>query len=411
MRRLPLRYRVAVGYGLIGLLLSLAFAAATTYIADDYEEIFVNALLDGQADTYLRELAADPTATLPQSPSMTLYRQAEAPVELRSLRPGHYELGVGRHVGVHAGIFTSHGQTLVAVLDVGQIETLETYLAKLMLGVVVFGTVLSALAGWLLAARAIRPVVQLAKAVEALPPRPAITQLAAGYSSDTVGRLADAIDTYQARLVDADEKERRFFADASHELRTPIAVIQGAVEVLSDDPATTSSQLLKLGRIDRGIAELASMLEALLLSARGLPEQAETLDLQVMWTQALARLSDRDAAGASRVALDGAGLPAVRAPRRWVGCIIDVLLLKILSAAPAAHWRVSFSTLGFIVHQPPESQVSATDILVNEIGLGVIFIERLARRMSWEFRQQVMDTQGLSISIRIPSSALVARND
>ena len=136
MARLPLRYRVALGYGLMGLLLSLGFALATTVIADDYEEIFVNALLQGQARTYIDKLASNPEATLPRSPDFSIYRQAEAPAVLRALAPGNHEIDLPGHDGVHVGVFHGRGQQLIFVLDVGQIETLERYLSRLMLIVV-----------------------------------------------------------------------------------------------------------------------------------------------------------------------------------------------------------------------------------------------------------------------------------
>ena len=75
---------MALGYGLMGLALSAAFAAVTIHVADDYEEIVVAALLEGQADTYLDALAAHPRAALPRSPVFSVYRQAEAPRLLAS---------------------------------------------------------------------------------------------------------------------------------------------------------------------------------------------------------------------------------------------------------------------------------------------------------------------------------------
>ena len=96
---MSLRYRVALGYGLMGLLLSAAFAAVTTFVADDYEEIFVAALLQGQADTYLDALAANPRATLPHSPVFSVYRESEAPPVFRKLRSGIHELDLARQLG------------------------------------------------------------------------------------------------------------------------------------------------------------------------------------------------------------------------------------------------------------------------------------------------------------------------
>lgn len=401
-KRLSLRYRVALGYGLMGLALSAAFAAVTIYVADDYEEIIVAALLEGQADTYLDALAANPRAALPRSPVFSVYRESEAPAVFRKLPPGIHELDLKQHNGLHAGVFQRKGLRLVFVLDVGQIDTLERYLADLMLVVVIGGTLLSAWLGWLLSARTIRPVLRLAHAVEQLPLRPLATTLAADYGRDGIGRLAAAIDRYQQRLVQADVTERQFFADASHELRTPIAVIQGAVEVLRDDPQTSASQGRKLARIDRSIAELAYLLEALLLSARGVPAETDALDLREMCSLAIASLDATDPGASQRVAVEGMQALPLQAPRRWVACILRVLLHRALAASPEAAWIVSVSDAGVAIRQP-DPHTNAERIRRSDLGMGFAFVERLARALGWRLEQQVSPDAGLSIWLGLRS--------
>ncbi len=402
--KLPLRYRVALGYGLIGLLLSSTFAIATTFIADDYEEIFVAALLDGQSDAYLDKLQAEPDAKLPHSSGLSLYRAAEAPTALRHLSPGLHEVDLPGHEGVHVGVTQRRGSRLVAVLDVGPIEALEQYLQRLMIVVILGGTVIAAWLGWWVAARALRPVDRLAKAVQSLPVRPLPTGLAKQYSGDTLGALALAIDQYQLMLSEADGKERLFFADASHELRTPIAVIQGAVEVLRDDPDTSALQGAKLDRIDRSLAELTSLLEALLLSARGAPEARERLDLRDTAIRALARLAVLDPSSAQRILISGSPLH-VLAPARWVACIVDVLFKKVVGTGDS-RWEAAFSTEGLHMFQPTAGVQADSKLRETPIGLGFVFVERLARSLGWELSQEVTPGAGLAVRLRIPATCL-----
>ena len=384
MNRLPLRLRVALGYGLTGLALSLSFAAATAFIADDYEEIFVAALLDGQADTYLGQLVRDPAAALPRSPGLAMYPQELAPASYAHLPPGRYELDLPGHDGVHVGVYQRDGRRLVIALDVGQVETMERYLFRLMAVVVLGGTFLSAWLGWWFAGRAIRPVTRLAQAVEALPLLPQHSTLAAGYGQDGIGSLALAIDRYQARLLEATRTEQRFFADASHELRTPIAVIQGAVEVLRDDPGTSSAQDRRLDRIDRSITELALLLEALLLSGRGLPAQDDSLDLASLCRESVKRLAAVYPDAEQRTLLVATAPVSVTAPLRWASCVTDVLLYKLLASAPGAHWRLEFSPKGLSAVRldagnPPSQR--------GDLGLGMAFLERLCSRLGWCLQQ------------------------
>lgn len=51
-------------------------------------------------------------------------------------------------------------------------------------------------------------------------------------AGDEVGELAGVLDACFGELEDAIERQRRFAADASHELKTPLAAIRANVEVL-----------------------------------------------------------------------------------------------------------------------------------------------------------------------------------
>ena len=61
--------------------------------------------------------------------------------------------------------------------------------------------------------------------------------LAADFPPDEIGALAAAFDQAQARLHDFLQREQAFTRDASHELRTPLTVIEGALDLLSEDQA------------------------------------------------------------------------------------------------------------------------------------------------------------------------------
>ena len=96
---------------------------------------------------------------------------------------------------------------------------------------------------------------------------------------DELGRLAQAIDGYQARLVEADASERAFFADASHELRTPVAVVRGAAEVLSEQDDLDEATRQRIRRIDRGVGELGELVDVLLRLVRREPVEMIEVDI------------------------------------------------------------------------------------------------------------------------------------
>jgi two-component system, OmpR family, sensor kinase len=94
---------------------------------------------------------------------------------------------------------------------------------------------------------------------------------------DEIAQLATTLDAMLRRLAVAFENERAFVDDASHELRTPVAVIRGELELalsdLADGPGVEESLRAALAEAER----LSKLSEDLLVLAR---ERAGTLELR-----------------------------------------------------------------------------------------------------------------------------------
>lgn len=393
MRRLSLRWRVAWLYALIGLALSVGFAAATAFIAEDYEHIVVQAVLQSQGRNYLEQLGQNPQAPLPRTPGFSVYREADAPEEFRGLEDGIYEPDHLDIDGVHVGVFGQAPERLVFIIDLGAIEARELYLAQIMLTIVLLGSLLAGWLGWVVAGRAVGPVRELAQSVETLPVRPTRTQLASGYGRDEVGRLATAIDQYQARLCEAESAEQGFHANASHELRTPITIVQGVIEVMREDPIVVERQGRRLDRADRAIDELSLLLEALLLGGRALPEERISVVLADVVKASLKRVAQLWPAASERLQLEIVVDGRISAPPRWLDAILNVLFQRVLSRAVGVNWlvQVAQQRLSLSESGPPREDQRVVDR--SDIGLGLMFIERLCRELGWCL-QQAQDRRG-----------------
>jgi signal transduction histidine kinase len=295
-----LRWRVAAAATALGALLSVLFAVAIFLIVEQYEQLLVTELLDSQAQDYSRALAADPRAALPRGRRVNAWLRrsdgsGDVPARLQAVGPGIHEELDGLPEGLSVGVVDIAQGRLYFTIDVSGIETLEAYLAGALLAVIVLGTALSAWLGLWLAGLSLRPLTRLVADVDALPAAPRATTLAAGLADEEVGRRATAIDRYQARGVDADAEERRFFADASHELRTPIAVVRGVGELLVDDPDARPDQQRWLARLDRGLVELTLLLDVLLGLARRREPALEPVCVGTVVGEALRSLATADA--------------------------------------------------------------------------------------------------------------------
>ena len=84
---------------------------------------------------------------------------------------------------------------------------------------------------WLVVGRALRPVERIRSAVSAISHVDLSQRVPDPGTDDEIGRLARTMNDMLARLDDSAARQRRFVADASHELRSPLTAIRTSLEV------------------------------------------------------------------------------------------------------------------------------------------------------------------------------------
>lgn len=109
------------------------------------------------------------------------------------------------------------------------------------------GLILATVGGYLLGRKSLQPVVAMGDAAARIGATTLRERLPVVNPRDELGRLAGAFNELLGRLDRSFEQQRRFMADASHELRTPVAIIKGEAE-------------LALSREERPLAELRDAL-------------------------------------------------------------------------------------------------------------------------------------------------------
>jgi signal transduction histidine kinase len=134
---------------------------------------------------------------------------------------------------------------------------------------------------WFLTGRALRPVEAIRSEVEEISHTTMHRRVPVPTARDAVRNLAVTMNEMLDRLEHAGVRQRTFIADASHELRSPVAAIRTEVEVALRDPSGTDWSSVA----ERVLAEderLGALVDDLLELARideGLPLQRAEVDL------------------------------------------------------------------------------------------------------------------------------------
>lgn len=378
---MPLRRRFTLLATLLGFLLSALSAATIAFVAEDYEYVIATEILRGQAEDYGLRLANGLPAELPRTQRLSGYRvdAADTPATYAA-----YPLGVREDPaseGTHVGVFDTSAGRLVFSVDLSDIETLERHLHTFVAAMIVMGTLLAGGLGWLLSGVALKPLRALAGNVDQLPIEPRRTRLADGASNDELGRLAGAIDAYQARLTDADVREQAFFADASHELRTPLTVIQGVTDVLLDDPPHTPADAARLQRLERGVRDMRHLLEAMLSAARRTPLQAEAIDAPAFLAEAI----DIALAGKPRIHATVEAKGELHAPRREALLLVAGLTRRLAQAHATGELqlRLHADRLDLQFLATSETPSTTPTAARADAGTGSALLDRLATRLGW----------------------------
>jgi signal transduction histidine kinase len=150
-------------------------------------------------------------------------------------------------------------------------DTVEATLAQLgsdLLQTVLFALAVSALGVWLLSRQALAPVKRVTAVARVISGRDLSQRVAVPQTRDEMSELADTLNNMLDRLQESFETQRRFTADASHELRTPVTAIVGHANYLLRRTKPSAEQVDSLTVIKREAERMAKLVNDLLELAR-----------------------------------------------------------------------------------------------------------------------------------------------
>ena len=162
-----------------------------------------------------------------------------------------------------------------------QQESVRTALSLLVIGIPLL-LVLVGLATWLLVGRALGPVERIRRRVSQIGGSRVEERIPVPTSGDEIARLASTMNEMLERLDQAQRAQRRFVADSSHELRSPLATLVASMELATADPTPDTWRDLS-PVMTAEVARMSRLVEDLLLLAKvdehSMRLQVEDVDL------------------------------------------------------------------------------------------------------------------------------------
>lgn len=314
-------------------------------------------------------------------------------------------IGVGRDaVRVNTRALTLGGTTMTIVVArslSNEHEANEAYLRAL-LAMIPLALAAAAAGGYALARASLAPVVAMAERAEQIGAGMPDARLPVSNPHDELGRLGSVFNNLLARLAAAIKSQRQFMADASHELRTPVAVVRSAADVT-------------LARSDRTLDEYADALRVVSAEGKRLSRIVDDLFLiaRVDTGQQFPRIKRlfleelvAECARSARLLARAKGIRIqveadIEAPFNGDEALLKRLLMNVLDNA--------------IKHTPPEQTIHVTldrvkndyRLMISDPGSGVpedarerIF-ERFFRLHSAGGREEPGHSEGAGLGLAI----------
>jgi two-component system, OmpR family, sensor kinase len=381
----------------------------------------------------LRQLAAGPAGSNPPLLDDTVLQR----VVTSGVRSGAQQISTadGDQLAVGFPVTAGSGACGVAQLSVAM-TPIDNVLHDELVLIAIGGALMLLLAlviGVLLTGRTLRPMRRLSATAEQLAAGDLSARSRLTPSSDEVGQLASSFDHMADRIQeafaaqqDSEAQVRRFIADASHELRTPVTALKGYIDVLrrgaGRDPGALDAALSAMSNEAERMREL--VLDLLTLARLDARRESHPEDFDL--NGAVAVLLDEGVPDMP-ARMERALLPTpllVHADQSAVSTIVRNLLVNACKYAPGAaqHWATTIDAGWAMLEVRDEGPGIATSDLAHVFerfyrgektrareeggsGLGLSIVQALARAQGGDVAIRSTEGVGTTVTVWLPLAA------
>jgi two-component system OmpR family sensor kinase len=272
----------------------------------------------------------------------------------------------GREWRLYTHVVGNHALQVAHALDERREIATQTALRTLLplLALIPFLGVLI----WYAVGRGLRPLDAMSRAVAKRRPD-AMAPLAETDLPNELQPLAGSLNALLARLDDALAAQRRFTADAAHELRTPLAAVRLQVELAERAP-DAPARAAALTELKSGVDRAVRLVEQLLTMARFEPEALGATETLVDLTPIVADALIARAGLAEDKGIDMGSVRSAPVPVRGDAASLAMLLANLLDNA------LRYTPAGGRVDVAVDDEDGAAVLSVMDTGPGIPVVER-----------------------------------
>jgi len=428
MNRAGLRKRLTLAVLGYAALVALVVAAHGYVVNERAEHLVWQSMLESELAHFAQRRAADPAYRFASTDTLKLYGPragATAPPELARLGPGvHDEVRTADGLFVVLVSELAEGSEVLA-LDISDIELRErTLTLAMLLPTAAIAATLALLTyagvGWL-----VRPLSSIASTIAELPPNRAGQRLQIAASAPReVEVIAVALNEYLQRIDAFVERERTFVTMASHELRTPIAVIAGAAEVALDEraQAKASRHVEDILRTARDMERLVALLVALAKDPARLRATPDTVNLRLLVpaiVQDHAFLAERKELSFE---IEVTKAATIRAPEQIVRAAIGNLIRNAVENSDRGAVTIRAEAARVVIEDPGHgmsseemsslyTRLARGGNLPTSAGIGLELIARVCEHLGWKLELTSNLGKGTRAVLDLTAATQAAQQD
>ena len=312
--------------------------------------------------------------------------------------PGDQRFRAGQQIAFASR--TLGGTDFVVAADVSNVIRSIDRVRSIMWFVTPSAVLAAVLAAWMLTGRALRPVERITEQVQQINTGTLGERVPRPGTGDEIDRLAATMNAMLDRLENSDVRLRQFVSDASHELRTPVAVLYSEAEVALKGPGDSPAAELAAGVLVEA-KRLQRIVDDLLVLAR----HDESRSLQPAEAIDLDDIVLEEAARSRSVPIDISAVSAGRvtaAPDHAARIVAH--LLDNAAHHAREHAAVSLTTRPAVDPVPAEGREAVLSIDDDGPGIDEADRDRIFERFTRLSEARSRDSGGAGLGLAVVSA-------